>query len=119
MGNGEELNAIRGARALLSRREVCSVLVHVFKAKRGWADEAAEPDVRSSDAPDGASGRFFSTELWGLLSNVGGLEVSLHLDEDLTNQVNKNDPRVRPSTRQIRSATELDSVFREEASPHD
>merc|ERR1712187_231733 len=51
--NGEELNALRGARALLSRRQVCSVLVHVTKTKRGWADEAAEPVVQGAAASGG------------------------------------------------------------------
>jgi len=107
--NGEELNVLRGARALLSKRQVCSVLVHVAKARRGWADFAQE-------ATTGASA--FSSEFWDLLTDTGGLEVSLHLDRDLTDQVH-DDPRPRPSTRRIDSATELDDIFREPAFPHD
>merc|ERR1712032_34460 len=108
--NGEELNALRGARALLSRRQVCSTLVHVVKAQRGWADRplGAESEQHA-----------FSTELWDLLTETGGLEVSLHLDEDRTRQVSQDDGRQRPSTQRIRSASDLDAIFKRDASPHD
>jgi len=50
---------------------------------------------------------------------AGGLELLHHLDEDTTSQVASHDRRERPSTRRLRSAAELDAVFRAEASPHD
>jgi len=114
--NGEELNALRGARSLLSRREICSVLVHVTKAQRGWADDG--PATPSTSA-ESCTGRGFAAELWGLLSGVGGLEVSLHLDEDVTGQVPSSDERPRPSTRRLRSARELDGVFGQQSFAHD
>lgn len=118
--NGEELNAIRGARALLSRREVCSVLVHVTKAQRGWADDESKVPGRAvgEGAEAAVTGLAFSSELWELLSVTGGLEVSLHLDEDVTEQV-RDDPRPRPSTRQLRSASDLNDVFAGQSFSHD
>merc|ERR1712232_163119 len=105
--NGEELNALRGARALLSRRKVCSVLVHVTKVQRGYDDsgvkrqQAAGGEVAAVATP-------FASEFYELLNGVGGLEVSLHLDAiDGTS----TDTRPRPSTRLLKNALEIDAVF--------
>merc|ERR1712125_23257 len=107
--NGEELNALRGARALLSRRKVCSVLVHVTKAQRGYSDTGADaPQKAAGAAASTAVASSFSSEFWELLNGVGGLEVSLHLDSiDGMN----TDTRPRPSTRLLNSALEIDEIF--------
>lgn len=114
--NGEELNTLRGARALLSRRQVCSVLVHVTKAQRDWNGEDA-PDVATEAGARRSTE--LSEEMWDLLTDVGGLEVSLHLDEDVTSQVRAEDSRQRPSTRRLASATELHDIMTSQASSHD
>lgn len=124
--NGEELNTLRGARRLLTSRRVCSVMVHVTKAQRGWADvprrkaHGAEiaAAAQGGDASAVSEVHDFSRELWELLSELGGLEVSLHLDTDAHGQV-PGDPRPRPSTRRLRSAAQLDDVFAAEAYPPD
>jgi len=103
--NGEELNVLRGARALLSKRQVCSAMVHVTKAQRGFSD------------PPGATAN--AASMWELLTTTGGFEVSLHLDEDLTSQVRKDDPRPRPQTHRLRTAGDLQAVLTEASSPHD
>merc|ERR1711957_29701 len=79
--NGEELNTLRGARSLLSKRHICTILVHVTKCQRDWMHDL--PDTDSKDVMDGGSSSNtteLSMEFWDLLTNVGGLEVSLHLD---------------------------------------
>jgi len=105
--NGEELNTMRGARSLLAKRQVCLVMMHVTKVQRGW-----------QDPQDGAPPRFqYSSELWGILQD-GGMDVALHLDEDVTGQVH-DDPRPRPATHRLKSAEELDAIFDGPAFPHD
>eukprot|EP00406_Dinophysis_acuminata_P024570 CAMPEP_0179346540 /NCGR_PEP_ID=MMETSP0797-20121207/72627_1 /TAXON_ID=47934 /ORGANISM="Dinophysis acuminata, Strain DAEP01" /LENGTH=153 /DNA_ID=CAMNT_0021061093 /DNA_START=10 /DNA_END=468 /DNA_ORIENTATION=+ len=105
--NGEELNTIRGARALLSKRQICTVMMHVTKVQRGWAD-----------TPGGAGGPGFSAELWDILSSSGGMDVWLHLDADASGQ-ELGDPRPRPSTTRLRSASDLDAVFSKGAHSQD
>jgi FkbM family methyltransferase len=108
--NGEELNALRGARALLSRRKVCSVMVHVTKVQRGYTDSkpAPQPEAVGGSTASSAFDTSFSSEFWELLNGVGGMEVSLHLDA--IDGATSTDPP-RPSTRLLTSASELDNVF--------
>jgi len=111
--NGEELNTLRGARSLLSRRKICSALVHVTKAQRGWETAPkAEQGV-------GKKAGSFSSDLWNLLTNVAGFEVALHLDQDVTGQVRPEDTRPRPSTTVLKNADELEAVFSGQAYSHD
>lgn len=107
--NGEELNVLRGSRKLLARRQVCSILVHVTKAARGFNDAAG----------GNAEGNDFSREMWDLLTQTAGMEVWLHLDKDLTGQVAEDDLRERPQTRQLHAAADLAAVLGRSASPHD
>merc|ERR1719428_1097827 len=68
--NGEELSTIRGARMLLSKRQVCSVMMHVTKAQRGWQDGSSKTESgAASENKD--TGQWFSSELWRLLSETG------------------------------------------------
>jgi FkbM family methyltransferase len=102
--NGEELNALRGARALLSKRKVCSVLLHVTKVQRGY-----ETAIEAGSGTTGATP--FSKELWELLQGVGGLEVSLHLDYSPSAAGSISDTRPRPSTKLLNGALDLDNIF--------
>merc|ERR1712216_1022039 len=65
--NGEELNTIRGARSLLSKRQICTVMMHVGKVQVGWQAQA-----------EGQNQSAFSAELYGLLDD-GALDLALHL----------------------------------------
>eukprot|EP00929_Paragymnodinium_shiwhaense_P097702 TRINITY_DN59328_c0_g1_i1.p1 TRINITY_DN59328_c0_g1~~TRINITY_DN59328_c0_g1_i1.p1 ORF type:complete len:773 (-),score=169.88 TRINITY_DN59328_c0_g1_i1:280-2598(-) len=101
--NGEEVNALRGARALLSKRRVCMVMMHVFKLRYAVAADleimgssAAEPvgDIsrrggatttttsRNSPAAQAAASRVaaLSSEMFELLTKEAGMDLLLYLD---------------------------------------
>jgi hypothetical protein len=105
--NGEELNVMRGARSLLSKRKVCVVMMHVAKVQLGWEDLKGGAAQRAE----------FSSELWGLLKD-GAMDLALHLDEDVTGQT-AGDTRQRPETRVLRSPDELNAVFQGPIYHHD
>lgn len=106
--NGEELNTIRGARSLLSKRKVCVIMMHVAKVQLGWHDHLAGGPAQRAE---------FSSELWGLL-DAGAMDLALHLDEDVTGQA-VVDTRQRPETTLLRTADQLNNVFENPVFHHD
>lgn len=79
--NGEELNALRGARSLLSRRGVCVVMMHVFKMQYAVRKELEVlHDGGQGRAVAMARVRRFSNEVFHLLGGEGRMEIFLHLE---------------------------------------
>merc|ERR1711924_171772 len=112
--NSEELDTMRGARSLLSKRQVCTVMMHVGKVQLGWQDHSIHSWVEQGDGQNLST---FSTELWSLFQD-GAIDLALHLDIDVTGQI-KGDPRPRPDTTMLNSPAELDAVFQAPVFAHD
>jgi len=119
--NGEELNALRGSRNLLTKRRVCTVLLHIFKAQRGWTDskDNSSPVERQKLTPQQYQERYpSSAEMWNLLHNVGGLELGLFLDISVPPPPNFTDRRPRPSLTTLTSVDDMHEVFDDENTDH-
>lgn len=80
--NGEELNTLRGSRALLSKRKICTVMMHIFKMQYAirWERELLSREA-PAEARNAAAGkvRAFSNEV-DILHTEAGMELLLYID---------------------------------------
>ncbi|CAE7229771.1 unnamed protein product [Symbiodinium necroappetens] len=93
--NGAERNTLAGARKLLSKRRVCSVLMHATKCKRGRRPPSEDP------APNSRASKF-AYDLMTFLSE-GNMDVYEHNDA--------TSGQGRGRVQRVRSADEMDSIF--------
>lgn len=127
--NGEEMNALRGARRLLSRRRICITMLHVFKVQYAvskdletlWAQgEATGIEATPSRSTAVASGpvghpaakarervKALAVELHGLLADEAGMELVLHLEPPAPRRFRAGDADYVP----LRSAEALARVL--------
>lgn len=92
--NGAERNTLAGARKLLNKRRICSVLMHATKCKRGRRPASEDP------APGNVSK--FAHDLMMFLEE-GNMEVFEHNDAT----TGKGRGRVR----RLKTAQEMDGIF--------